>query len=114
MPESAHDSAGRVGAAVPAGETHENVNDVLTTVLSVMNQTSMEPVDDVNVPGLVVLVKEPRLVADVVEPAYTLAKSKLLSRLKAENESAMLPPVSMIHQQLWQCDVSTGEMVPVF
>jgi hypothetical protein len=35
----------------------------------------MEPVYDVNVPGFVVPVRLPRLVADVVEPAYTLRKS---------------------------------------
>jgi hypothetical protein len=38
----------------------------------------------------------------------------LASRLKAVNVTWMVLPVSMIHQQLWQCEVSTGETVPVF
>jgi hypothetical protein len=37
----------------------------------------------------------------------------VFSREKAENVSAIGPPVSMIHQQLWQCELRSGEIVPV-
>jgi hypothetical protein len=73
VPEFAHVKDAVVGALVPAGDCHVNVNDVLATEPSVTNQMSIEPVDDVNVDEAnavpVLLLSS---VADVDEPAYTL------------------------------------------